>query len=65
MSKSVEIIICPHCKGDGKQIEKTGAWDNDTLVPCEKCEGSGRLIKTVEFMPYSQSNYITQNITKL
>lgn len=65
MSKSVEIIICPHCKGDGKQIEKTGDFLSDALVSCEKCEGSGRLIKSVEFIPFSQSNFINANTTKL
>jgi DnaJ-class molecular chaperone len=47
----MEIIICDCCKGKGKVSERTSAYDSE-YVNCNKCNGSGRLIKEIVYKPY-------------
>lgn len=42
-----EIILCPRCKGSGKENIQSSAYD-DSEIECPDCKGSGRLIvKTI------------------
>ena len=35
--KDEEAITCPHCNGDGENLEELG-------VPCDSCEGEGEIV---------------------
>lgn len=41
------IVLCPKCKGDGREVKQVSAYDSE-LVECSLCHGFGRVIKTVE-----------------
>lgn len=49
-----DICLCPDCQGSGKVLERTSAYESET-VKCKTCLGSGRLlvITTKEFKPYA------------
>lgn len=49
--------ICPNCKGRGE----TG--DNQTMVPCVPCKGTGRVLASDGFVPLRPAAYFSpQNI---
>jgi len=54
------IILCPQCKGNGEHMKNLTDYSlhpadrisrYDT-VKCDRCEGSGRLIKEIKYLPY-------------
>jgi excinuclease UvrABC ATPase subunit len=55
-NKSVEVIICPNCEGDGTQQEQHGSYET-VIIDCGRCKGSGRLIRSVLIVPFDLATY--------
>lgn len=54
-----EVIICEICKGTGvytwKELEDYHKGDYETMyAKCDKCKGTGRLLKTKKYMEYTE-----------
>jgi DnaJ-class molecular chaperone len=49
MQKRYErIALCPVCKGEGIEIiQPRNRRDDPVKVPCEACQGSGRILRTI------------------
>lgn len=58
MKTEEQIIICPDCKGDGKELEKH--WE-PALIDCSTCNGSGRLLMVTTFslFPIKEKNNLS------
>lgn len=44
MSNSREMVLCPQCLGHGNYYKRVSMHGSE-LVPCDRCDGKGRLLK--------------------
>ena len=61
--KEEKVVLCMYCKGRGKdwnkqyqQVHPAGRSISYEYEECRYCEGSGRLLKRVSYIPYEESS---------
>jgi DnaJ-class molecular chaperone len=47
------VVLCPTCEGVGRIIKSYPHGEDDTRK-CEECNGTGRQISAVTFIPFTE-----------